>query len=494
MPSNSITLRDHLRRPDDQGWKSAEFGKLADVLLSGLHDVDEPALAALLCFFAHAPAGTTVRHVLLEGINGTAKTMLAKQLNRALIGPALRGLYELCPQELTELKRSQGSPELYPSDLVGADSLATDEAGSQVLRFAPGPLLGNHIMFYADELNRSHPRTQSVLLEAMAEAQITINTQDPGRRRLHEMPDFFLVASQNPEKHIGTFPLPEAQLDRFMIRAFMPYSKSLETIVLRGKADGNPTQRGSSRRRSHSRLVRQLRASQTSLQARCRTRCNEIDSAIQASKKRIRQYRANLNRLKVQRAQAAQLALNEQRMENRRLAALTRAQPVLKQLAQSLRFAAELWKELNASHGANRQLAAIVEEWLLEARRAELRTLRDEVRRVDVGVVAKRIADLVYATWSRSAAADTIEGLDGVVSENSRIQATVKELAHGASVRGAEALRDFARALAWARGVCCVSKEDVDIAAPHVLNHRVQLVRERPQGWYCRDKIAQLVR
>jgi hypothetical protein len=506
-------LKRHL---DRAGWPKPTFKTMAGEAYEGLHELEDQVIAALLCYLAPLrdagaaghddPLGSpdAVRHVLLEGMNGTAKTRLAKQVNRAILGPVLRALYRLCP-DLEELVRSQGSPELSPSDLVGADSLATDERGMQALRFNPGPLLRNYLAFYADELNRSPPKTQSVLLEAMAEGQVTINTQDPTCvHRLRRLKDFFLIASQNPERHIGTFPLPEAQLDRFMIRLFMPYSGELEKIIsvkpLGGGAaagaavtGGNGTladaimgPSGLDGQPYHEHL---RKAFLDVLQA--------LDTRRHQAEERLKSYQ-NEVAANVSRRVRQDIQVHQMKVEEQALAKTARLTDRLKNVVNDSDpdgFAAALAQRLCEDTPGSDEFCEFVEGVLMAHRRRELRAMRIEVAGLEVPpTVVSRTAALVYATWSRRAAAETVEGLERRLDGNERVQQIASEFSHGSSVRGAEALRDLAQALAWASGSPEVRIAHVDLVAPLVLNHRVGLVTPRPQGWYTRERVRDLVR
>jgi MoxR-like ATPase len=494
------------------GWRNSEFGELAEVVIKGLHGIEDQVLAALLCYFsplrdvvaAHhdepLSSPDSVRHVLLEGTNGSAKTRLSKQLNRALLGPLLVAFYGACDR-LEELKRSQGSPELSPSDLVGSDSLAVDEMGMQVLRFAPGPLLRNHLMFYADELNRSHPRTQSVLLEAMAEGQVTINTQDPACSRLRRLKDLFLVASQNPDRHIGTFALPEAQLDRFMVRLFMPFTIYGERIV----ADGAQLFDGGAVEDRAGHLAKVMKEGR--IRGGRQTFAEVLFGVFQ---ERAREMRLSLDEFT--RRQSAfpmpaglgpardlltSLEQQQRRLEWREVATaalLVSRFEALSAMDDASKFADALAKQIARRTPGSEQFQEAVEETFIDLRRRELRSMRIDVARLKLrDDVPKRAAALMYATWSERAAIETAEGLQLRVESNSRVQALVGELAHGSSIRGAEALRDLACAMAWARGDSEVTRNHVDQIAPLVLNHRVKLLTSRPQGWYTREMIEQLV-
>ncbi|MCK6445756.1 MAG: AAA family ATPase [Planctomycetes bacterium] len=138
-------------------------------------------------------------HVLLEGVPGVGKTTLVKALASAL--------------ELS-FSRIQFTPDLMPADVLGTRILEEDEHGRRTFRFHRGPVFANVVL--ADEINRATPRTQSALLEAMAEGQVTVF----GERLELEQP-FFLVATQNPIEMEGTYPLPEAQIDRFTMQCLV---------------------------------------------------------------------------------------------------------------------------------------------------------------------------------------------------------------------------------------------------------------------------------
>ncbi len=146
-------------------------------------------------------------HVLLEDVPGVGKTMLARCLAKSLE---------------CEFKRVQFTPDLLPSDLTGINYFDQKQG---VFIFRPGPLFANIVL--ADEINRATPRTQSSLLECMEEGQITV---DGETRKLKE--PFFVLATQNPVETRGTFPLPEAQLDRFFMRLKMGYPSQQEGIEI----------------------------------------------------------------------------------------------------------------------------------------------------------------------------------------------------------------------------------------------------------------------
>ena len=157
-------------------------------------------------------------HALLIGVPGLAKTLLARCLAHAL------GL---------DTRRIQFTPDMMPADILGTEVIQTDPAsGDRSMRFIPGPISTNILL--ADEINRTPPKTQAALLEAMAERQVSV----AGETRPLERP-FIVLATQNPIEQDGTYPLPEAQLDRFMLSLVMEYPKAAEErlIVSRGEVE-----------------------------------------------------------------------------------------------------------------------------------------------------------------------------------------------------------------------------------------------------------------
>ncbi|MCO5167644.1 MAG: AAA family ATPase [Planctomycetes bacterium] len=166
----------------------AELGKV----IVGQDAVIEELLAAI---FARG-------HCILEGVPGLAKTLLISTLARALS---------------LSFSRIQFTPDLMPSDITGTEVIQENRStGERELRFIPGPIFANFVL--ADEINRTPPKTQAALLEAMQERQVTAG----GRRHALEAP-FFVLATQNPIEQEGTYPLPEAQQDRFMFKVLVRY-------------------------------------------------------------------------------------------------------------------------------------------------------------------------------------------------------------------------------------------------------------------------------
>ncbi len=160
-------------------------------VIVGQEEIVEQLLTSLVCR----------GHCLIVGVPGLAKTLLVATLGRIL------GL---------KFQRIQFTPDLMPTDIVGSEILQTGGSGERNFQFVPGPVFANLIL--ADEINRTPPKTQAALLEAMQEKQVTVNGQT---RRLEE--PFIVFATQNPIEHEGTYPLPEAQLDRFFFQLNIGY-------------------------------------------------------------------------------------------------------------------------------------------------------------------------------------------------------------------------------------------------------------------------------
>ena len=175
----------------------AQIGRV----IVGQTDVVDEVLVAIFCR----------RHALLVGAPGLAKTLLVSTIARAL--------------DLS-FKRIQFTPDLMPSDITGTEVLEEDPAtGRRGRRFLVGPIFANLVL--ADEINRTPPKTQAALLEAMQERHVTVG------ENTYQLPDpFFVLATQNPIEQEGTYPLPEAQLDRFMFDIRVGYPKEDEEIAI----------------------------------------------------------------------------------------------------------------------------------------------------------------------------------------------------------------------------------------------------------------------
>ena len=152
-------------------------------------------------------------HALLEGVPGLGKTLLVRTLSRVLD---------------LNFNRVQFTPDLMPADITGTNILMEDENGRKIFQFQPGPVFANIVL--ADEINRATPKTQSAMLEAMQEHSVTVSGKQYGL-----VEPFFVLATQNPIEMEGTYPLPEAQLDRFLFKLIVPSPtlNELSTIVER---------------------------------------------------------------------------------------------------------------------------------------------------------------------------------------------------------------------------------------------------------------------
>jgi MoxR-like ATPase len=176
--------------------------QIANVIVGQEQVIDQ----ALVCFFAGG-------HALLEGVPGLGKTVLVKALADA------------CSLDFS---RIQFTPDLMPADILGTDIVFEDESGRRTFEFRPGPIHSQIVL--ADEINRATPKTQSAMLEAMQEGTVT-----SGRTTYTMKQPFFVMATQNPIEQEGTYPLPEAQLDRFLLKILvnMPTRDELKKILWR---------------------------------------------------------------------------------------------------------------------------------------------------------------------------------------------------------------------------------------------------------------------
>ncbi len=195
-----------------------QFGKLREVMLNeigkaiiGQREVLDQIFAAVL----------SRGHCLLVGVPGLAKTLIVSSLARIM--------------DLS-FKRIQFTPDLMPSDITGTNVIDESERGRREFRFVRGPIFAHIIL--ADEINRTPPKTQAAMLQSMQEREVTVGQET------YPLPEpFFVIATQNPIEQEGTYPLPEAQLDRFMFNIFVDYpSPSEEEKILAETTSGNVPQ------------------------------------------------------------------------------------------------------------------------------------------------------------------------------------------------------------------------------------------------------------
>src|SRR5215470_10283000 len=206
MPSDSTMQQRAEQFRQAYGRIQAEIGKV----IVGHTDIVHGVLA---CLFVGG-------HALLEGVPGLGKTLLVRTLSQVLD---------------LHFSRIQFTPDLMPADIIGTNIINEAPDGKRVFTFQPGPLFAQIVL--ADEINRATPKTQSALLEAMQEHSITVGGT------IHKLEEpFFVMATQNPIEQEGTYPLPEAQLDRFFFKLVVQYSTraELKTILDRTTAGHAP--------------------------------------------------------------------------------------------------------------------------------------------------------------------------------------------------------------------------------------------------------------
>jgi MoxR-like ATPase len=193
--------------PDDYAATAARIEREVGRVIVGQHELVRTVLTCLLA----------EGHALLEGIPGVGKTMLLKTLSQVVELP---------------FSRVQFTPDLMPADIVGTQVLEEDEHGHRAFAFRPGPVFASFVL--ADEVNRASPKTQSALLEAMQERAVTAG----GATRPLPRP-FLVMATQNPLEMEGTYPLPEAQLDRFLLKALVPFPSADDLVTVLERTTGS---------------------------------------------------------------------------------------------------------------------------------------------------------------------------------------------------------------------------------------------------------------
>jgi MoxR-like ATPase len=257
---NDIMTNDD--RNDDEGLRAVErlvgrFHELKKEIAKVIVGQDAVVEELLLAIFARG-------HCILEGVPGLAKTLLVRTLARCL---------------RLEFSRIQFTPDLMPADITGTEVIHEDRStGSRDFRFLKGPIFANVIL--ADEINRTPPKTQAALLEAMQERQVTVGGVK------HALPDpFFVLATQNPIEQEGTYPLPEAQQDRFMFKVYVKYPSWKEEldIVRQTTEEHEPTVEtifGAEEIHELQRVVRRVPASDAAIEYAMRlSRLTRIDGA-----------------------------------------------------------------------------------------------------------------------------------------------------------------------------------------------------------------------
>jgi MoxR-like ATPase len=187
-------------------WTAAEIEKEVGMVIVGQQVLVRQTLITLL-------AGG---NALLEGVPGLGKTMLVRTLSQAI---------------LCSFSRIQFTPDLMPADIVGTNLIVEGDDGRRQFQFEPGPIFANLVL--ADEINRATPKTQSAMLEAMQERSVTV------AKATRPLPEpFFVLATQNPLEMEGTYPLPEAQLDRFFFKIDVPFPTAEDLVLIANRTTG----------------------------------------------------------------------------------------------------------------------------------------------------------------------------------------------------------------------------------------------------------------
>ena len=200
--------------------QAAEFREVFDKLQNEIGRVivgsTDTVEAVLTCIFAGG-------HCLLEGVPGLGKTMLVRTISEALD---------------LNFSRIQFTPDLMPADIIGTNMLIEDDKGHRQMEFRPGPIFANIVL--ADEINRATPKTQSALPEAMQEHTVSV------ARTVHTLEEpFFVLATQNPIEMDGTYPLPEAQLDRFLLKVAVAFPNREELTQILDRTTARDVATGS---------------------------------------------------------------------------------------------------------------------------------------------------------------------------------------------------------------------------------------------------------
>jgi MoxR-like ATPase len=191
--------------PEAFAERAAAIEREVGKVIVGQHELVRQTLTGLLAN----------SHVLLEGVPGLGKTMLVRTISDVID---------------CSFNRVQFTPDLMPADITGTNILV-EEGGQRVFKFQAGPIFANLVL--ADEINRATPKTQSSLLEAMQEHQVTV-----ARNRYTLEPPFFVLATQNPLEMEGTYPLPEAQLDRFLFKVMVPFPSEEDLVTIMDRTTG----------------------------------------------------------------------------------------------------------------------------------------------------------------------------------------------------------------------------------------------------------------
>jgi MoxR-like ATPase len=438
---------------DSTQFGRAEFARMFNRAKAGLIELDRVVALVLLAYLSgHHPRRPRPNGVLLEGLNGLAKTQLCKQTAHALAGPQLRSWFARSGRDA--FLRINGNPDLAREDLVGSDVLG--HARNMV--YVERGLINPSIVALFDEINRTPPRSQALMLQAMAEREVKLETLDPryeGRQQ-RSLWWLFVVATMNPTLQEGTYALPEAQIDRFLGFVQMPYPRDLEAML---KLDDSTAAASSE--------------PDPSLEVALAGDGPDGFGAV---------YHDLFQRPAPTAAEVGTLADR------------IKADGQVQDSADAPNGSTELRPSKDKPGGAaandgdgkpsdRQRQARRAELALIRQRINELNVWRDEVNAVRVpDDVASYIARYVFATWPEDAAARLAPSIRPEVFRDPAVQRLVGGVQQGVMPRGAQALRDLARALCWAETASfdpthppAVTLDHVDRVAPYTLTHRITL-------------------
>jgi MoxR-like ATPase len=456
--------------PPDDRLPITFFRDLLKKACESLTDMRDVMSLMLLCHFAGTDRRPSTNHIQLEGLNGLAKTTVVKAYVNAIAGDRLRWFFDITGR--AGYTRIQGGPDVSPADVIGFDMLDVDPTTNlHRLRFNPGPFLQAKLCHYFDELNRSPSKTQSCVLEPMAEGgRVTLTTMDRDwrHRRTFRLPAFQMVGSNNPDTQEGTFPLPEAGSDRFMCKIVMRYTDKLADLISGGEPSFGKDPNAATE------LEKALKKP-------------EFDQKILQLRAEVKDKNAPFRPGLIEYVEYMEESLK-----------WARTQPVPPTVAD-LGGVEAIMRGITKKASSEEEVEFIdkVEAMLTSARLDELDEQKRAVRETVTlpHTTAEFIASVVYNTWSDGSYRACVGGLAKnevvplVLREAAKLESKRSIIRQGASPRAGLALRDLSRSYAYfTRGPgAVVSTSDVEAIARYVLRHRIFLHYQAALGGSTAD-------